>query len=86
MNYSLIINDIIATLSEHINDYPKKIFMSEKLHDILNEYNSTILTYIPVKITAIFGIPIETFESDKYEWWFSWDYHEYIEGDEENEL
>lgn len=86
MNYSLIINDIIATLSEHINDYPKKIFMSEKLYDELDIYNSKMLKYIPAKYTAIFGIPIEVFRSRKYEWWFSWDYHEYIEGDEENEL
>lgn len=86
MNYSLIINDILATLSEHINDYPKKIFMSEKLFKYMQVYSFAMIRYNKKNIQTIFGIPIETFESDKYEWWFSWNCHEYIEGDEENEL
>lgn len=82
MEYNKIINDILCTLSYHINDYPKKIFMSDKLFKYMQVYSPIRISYNKKIIHSIFGIQIEVFKSDKYEWWLSWDSHEYIEGDE----
>lgn len=67
-----IVQDIINELGQHLNETPKTIFMSEKLRDFVA---SDI--HLHNDIRYCFGIPLQTFESDKYEWWLSWCYHNY---------
>lgn len=71
-----VINDIMAALSHHINNYPKKMFVSSELYKYLQEW--CVLDAKSMK-PKIYGIDIEVFISNKCEWWFSWEYYEYEE-------
>lgn len=71
MEFNKIINDIMMELGEHSDDYPKCIFMSNKLYMyLMTQY---FLTPKYNCITTIYGVPIKSFESEDYEWWLSWD-------------
>lgn len=76
MNFTAIVNDIMAALSHHINDHPKCIFMSEPLYKyLLKQY--FLDRPKPNKTTTIYGIPVKPFESEDYEWWLSWEKYSY---------
>lgn len=76
MNFTAIVNDIMATLSHHINDRPKCIFMSEPLYKyLLNQY--FLDRPKPNEMTTIYGISVKPFESEDYEWWLSWEKYSY---------
>lgn len=71
-----VINDIMSALSHHINDYPKKIFVSYGLYEHLLEWRVLDAKSMRPKI---YGIEVEVFASNKCEWWFSWECYEYEE-------
>lgn len=80
-NVTNVINDIMAALSHHLNDYPKKFFVSYKLYKYLQEW--CVLDAKSMK-PKIYGIDVEVFNADTYNWWFAWENYEYKE--EEHEL
>ena len=81
MNFTAIVNDIMAALSHHINDRPKCIFMSEPLYEYLNKYYLFDLRRPNNEhidgFKSIYGIPVKPFESEDYEWWLSWEKYSY---------
>lgn len=67
-----VIQDILSELGRHLNESPKAIIMSQKLRDIVA---SDIIN--GDNIRYCFGIPLIIFDSNEYEWWLSWDRHQY---------
>lgn len=74
-----IINDILRSVSCHLNDTSLKIFMSTELKNYLIATTKVVLIHNDKKLTwSIFGVPIEVFHGEEYEWWLSWDNHKYL--------
>lgn len=76
-----VINDIMSSLSCRLNHYPKKIFMSSKLYEVFTKQYFFDLH----DNNKIYGVPVSVFNSDDYEWWFSWEQHKYTNKDNELE-